>query len=70
LIFGNGLFIASFLPPQASLPQRIYTSPDGATWTLRFIAPDFDVDIRALEIGNGKVVAAGTSVWLSSDLTN
>jgi hypothetical protein len=70
LIYGNGVFIASFLPQQASQPQRIYTSPDGVAWTLRFVAPDTDVDIRALEVGNGKVVAVGTSVWVSSDLTN
>jgi hypothetical protein len=71
LSFGNGVFIASFLPILGSEPQRIYTSPDGATWTLRFIAPDFDVtDIRSIECGNGKVLAAGTSIWISSDLTN
>src|SRR5207248_2642513 len=69
--FGNGVFIASFLPILGSEPQRIYTSSDGVSWTLRFIAPDFDVtDIRSIETGNGKVIAAGTSIWISSDLTN
>ena len=70
LTFGNGVFLAWFIAPQASLPQRIYSSPDGVVWTLRFVAPDYDVDFRAVRAANGKFVAAGTSVWLSSDLTN
>jgi hypothetical protein len=69
--FGNGLFIVAFAPNFGSQPQRIYTSPDGVAWTLRFVAQDSDVtDIRALETGAGKVVAAGTGVWISLDLTN
>jgi hypothetical protein len=69
--FANGVFLAWFVPqPATGLPDRIYSSVDGISWTLRYIAPDTDVDIRMIKSGNGKFVAAGTSVLISSDLTN
>jgi hypothetical protein len=57
LTYGNGLFVAV---GNAGEGQRIMTSPNGETWTLRSSAAD--LDWTAITYGNGQYVAVGNSI--------
>ena len=64
------VFVAAF-GSVSGQPDRLYSSPDGVAWTLRFTAPPDNVtDFRALAVATDKTLAVGSVVWLSPDLAN
>lgn len=69
LAFGNGVFLAAF-DTYSSATRRIYSSPDGATWTFRLAGATSAMDFRTIQFGNGVYAVLGSSVLLSTDLIN